>query len=218
MAQFVILGAGGLGLEVAAMLHNEGHSVYGLLGLPDEVGQQRGGWPVIASDSEAMLFTSRNFALAIGKPQIKKQVIASCPLDSTFPAFISQGAWVMDLASFQVGQGSIIAPGVTATCNILIGQWTYINLNVTIGHGVQIGDYCQINPGVNLSGNVTIGHGVLIGSNAAILENRTIGDGAIVGAGAVVTKDVPRGVTVMGVPAKAAGCTVPNGKAFMVTG
>ena len=37
---------------------------------------------------------------------------------------------------------------------------------------------------------------------AQILPGIRIGKGAIVGAGAVVTKDVPAGVTVKGVPAK----------------
>ena len=41
-----------------------------------------------------------------------------------------------------------------------------------------------------------------IGGNAVVLPGVTIGAGAIVGAGAVVTRDVPPGQTVIGVPAR----------------
>lgn len=41
-----------------------------------------------------------------------------------------------------------------------------------------------------------------IGSGAVILCNVTIGEGALIGAGAVVTKDVPPGAVVAGVPAR----------------
>ncbi len=49
---------------------------------------------------------------------------------------------------------------------------------------------------------VRIGRGADIGVNATILPGVTIGENAIVGAGAVVTKDVPAGATVAGVPAR----------------
>ena len=48
---------------------------------------------------------------------------------------------------------------------------------------------------------VVIGDNVWIGANVTILPGVTIGDYVVVAAGAVVTKDVPSGVLVAGVPA-----------------
>lgn len=47
-----------------------------------------------------------------------------------------------------------------------------------------------------------IGNNVVLFSGAKIIGDVTIGDNCVVGAGAVVTKDVPSGCVVAGVPAK----------------
>ena len=52
---------------------------------------------------------------------------------------------------------------------------------------------------------VKIGNHVWIGTRAIIMKGVTIGDGAIIAAGAVVTKDIPDGSVVGGVPAKVIG-------------
>lgn len=52
---------------------------------------------------------------------------------------------------------------------------------------------------------VAIGDRVWVGTRAIILKGVTIGDGAVVAAGALVTRDVPAGAVVAGVPARVVG-------------
>ncbi len=56
---------------------------------------------------------------------------------------------------------------------------------------------------VHGTGPICIGDNVFLGQNVVVLGGVTIGDGATVAAGAVVTRDVPAGATVAGIPAKA---------------
>ncbi|NIH94758.1 MULTISPECIES: acyltransferase [Mycobacteriaceae] len=55
---------------------------------------------------------------------------------------------------------------------------------------------------------IIVGENVWVGAKATILMGVTIGDNVVIGANAVVTRDIPPGVIVGGVPAKIIGQTV----------
>lgn len=55
------------------------------------------------------------------------------------------------------------------------------------------------------AGCIEVMDNVFIGCNSTILPNVKIGPNVVIAAGSVVTKDIPRGVVVAGVPAKVIG-------------
>lgn len=84
--------------------------------------------------------------------------------------------------------------------------------NVFVRQGVTVGNNGKSLRGPSIGNNVQFGaHSIVI-----VIGNITIGDCAVIGAGAVVTKDVPPGATVVGIPARIVrtggiGRSVPGG-------
>lgn len=87
------------------------------------------------------------------------------------------------------GLGCVIHPDVVVGRNCRFFQ------HVTIGSAWQGGGA----PGERVP---RIGNGVLLGCGCVLLGDIEIGDDAVIGANAVVTKSVPAGCTVAGVPAR----------------
>ncbi len=83
-----------------------------------------------------------------------------------------------------------------------IGEGVRINFGATVMHDVVLGDFVSLAPHAVLLGRVRVGALSYIGANATVLPGRRIGDRCMVGAGSVVTRDVPDGATVKGVPAR----------------
>lgn len=91
---------------------------------------------------------------------------------------------------------------------LVVGQTAVIEDDVSILQGVTLGGTGKVNG----DRHPKIRRGVLIGAGAKILGNIEVGQCARVAAGSVVLKDVPKNVTVAGVPAKIvgeSGCAEP---------
>ena len=101
----------------------------------------------------------------------------------------------------------------------LVGDRVYFGKNLTLSvmSRVEIGSDALFGENVSIhtenhgpagdrlsytSKPISIGEGVWIGAGAVVLGGVTIGAGATIGANAVVTKDVPAGMTAVGVPAR----------------
>ncbi|TKD50634.1 serine O-acetyltransferase EpsC [Sphingomonas baiyangensis] len=95
-----------------------------------------------------------------------------------------------------IGRNFFIDHGFT-----VIGETAVIGDDVTIYQCVTLGGTSPDN-GVAGKRHPTLADGAIVGSGAQVLGPITLGARARVGANAVVTKDVPEGATVVGIPAK----------------
>jgi sugar O-acyltransferase (sialic acid O-acetyltransferase NeuD family) len=210
--QIAIYGAGGFAREVAWLAQScrTGGEPYQVACFIDDNTAAHGsvlnGIPVMGLAEARSRFSQATIVGGIGSPQTRQRLMERAAgmgfgFETIVHPQVERSSWV------EIGEGTVICGGNILTVNITLGQHVQINLDCTVGHDVLMGDYATLAPGVHVSGCVHLGKRVYIGTGAVIIngtqqEPIVIGDDAVVGAGACVTKSIPAGWTVVGVPAK----------------
>jgi sugar O-acyltransferase (sialic acid O-acetyltransferase NeuD family) len=198
----VIIGAGGLGREVAQYCQSIE---------PDRPFLHAVTRPEFLRPGEPDVLLSAiprgtPFICAIGDPTTRRRITEQAQGLGLVPESLVHPSAVVSRDA-QIGHGALICPGVIITTGVTVGHHVHLNLATTVAHDVALEDYVTTAPGVNISGHVRLKAGAYVGTGASIIngtptEPLIIGSAAVVGAGACVVRAVADGTTVVGVPAR----------------
>jgi sugar O-acyltransferase (sialic acid O-acetyltransferase NeuD family) len=143
------------------------------------------------------------FCVAIGNPhgRVRIQIHERLTAEGLMPVTVAHpSAQIADNAV--VGEGCQFMAGAIVNPEAQLGRQCIINTKASVDHEVVLCDGCELAPGATLCGLVKMGVNAWVCAGATVLPRLEIGADAVVGAGAVVTRSVPSGVTVVGVPAR----------------
>ena len=207
LPSLVIVGAGGLGREVAALVEAMNHNTptWTVMGFADDDDSLQNssvmGYPVLGSVNWLAQQTDLHFVIAIGDGTLREHIAKQLAESAVRPATLSHPATFVHRTT-QVGAGSVFCRGVAPTVNLDIGSHVFFNPNCTIGHDSILESFVTLHPGVHISGSVHLERGVSMGTGAVVIPDTNIGANTTVGAGAVVTDDLPANCTAVGTPAR----------------
>ena len=209
MAPMVLWGAAGHALMLRPAIRLLGREVIAVidrnvdLACPFPKARRFFNFEELATWLDSRLFGTLDYAIAIGghNGPVRRELAELLNQRGLIAlTLVHERAWVADTA--RLGPGCQVLPMAAVAEEVRIGAQSIINTSASVDHECHLGEGVHIMPGATLAGCVVVERDATIGSGATILPRIRIGTGAQVGAGAVVTRDVPPGAVVVGVPAR----------------
>jgi len=163
------------------------------------------GWPVLGPLEQALEPSIQEqfpaALVAIGHSATRLRWLAQLHIAGyELPLLIHPSAWVSPSA--QIGPGSVLFAHATVQAQAVMGTGAILNTGCSVDHDAQLAYGVHICPGARIAGEVHVGARSWIGIGATVIQQVRIGADVTVGAGAAVVRDLPDGVTAVGVPAR----------------
>jgi sugar O-acyltransferase (sialic acid O-acetyltransferase NeuD family) len=202
----VIIGAGGMGREIATWFSNSNlTNQYELKGYLDDDKRALlhvdNAYSIIGDTSEDNYVQQKNLVIGLASSPFKKDLIAKQKVNGQFSLVTFIHNSVIVGADSTMGIGVVVCPNSIVSCNVKLEDGVFINSGSQIGHDVIVGEYSSLMATVNIGGGAKIGKNVFVGTGAVILPGIEIADNTKIAAGAVVFRNIRKPGTYLGNPA-----------------
>lgn len=142
----------------------------------------------------------RHAVIAVGCNRARAGIARRLDGLLTWAAVVHPKAYLAE--GVTVGEGSVVCAGAILQPDAVIGRHAIVNTAASIDHDSLVGDFTHVAPGARLAGDVRLGPGAFLGIGSSVLPRCSVGAWATIGGGGVVIRDIPPGVTAVGIPAR----------------
>ncbi len=193
MRDIIIIGAGGLGREVLAILKNcnAKQPTYNILGFVDDgksEGETVNNIEVLGGVEHLNSLTNKTgVIIAISLPKIRKTIYNKISNPKVYyPTILHPSVILSDEEFLKIGKGCIFCINTVLTTNISLGDFVLLNAGAIINHDAEIESFSTIMPSVNISTGAKVGEGCYIGTGSKISKPKTIPAWEVLQAGTII--------------------------------
>lgn len=184
----ILIGAGGHAHACIDVIEQHcGYQIAGLIGMPNELGDQHLGYAVIGTDKDLpelaknfqyALITLGQIQTAAHRMRLYQQAKAQ---GFQLPTIISPSAYVSRHAS--IGSGTIVMHSAIINAGAKVGNNCIINTRALIEHDASVEDHCHVSTAAVLNGEVVVEAGSFVGSGSVLKQGISIGKNCLIGMG-----------------------------------
>lgn len=193
MKPLLLVGGGGHCKSVIDVAESAGFTIKGILDIPENVGKDVLGYPIIGTDNDIPQYVSDvDFIVTVGfikNPNLRIRIHESIKeVGGHLATIIASTAYVSKYASIK--EGTVIMHHAMVNAGAEIGYGCIINTYSNIEHDAIIGDYCHISTGAMVNGDCKVGNHTFLGSQSVMVNGVSILEGCVIAAGSMIRKDL----------------------------
>lgn len=193
MKPLLLIGGGGHCKSVIEVAESAGHSILGVLDMPEDVGKSILSTKVIGTDDDIPTYVDKvEFVITVGfikNPATRIKLYNKVKeAGGKLATIVASTACVSKYAT--IGEGTVVLHQAFVNAGAKVGNNVILNTATNIEHDAVIGDHCHISTGSMVNGECRVGERCFIGSQSVLANCITIGEDIIVGAGSVVRKSI----------------------------